>query len=378
MSDTSQETPSLPQNQRKLLNTLAIATIVVVIAAIWASWANRQIEKPTFETTPMFPALIDQINDVSKLTIQPPEGEAFTIVRGEGLRWMVPEKYNFSADPQQLKETVVGLAELDLVEKRTARSDWHHHLGLAEGAEEGNGVKVSVFGVNDQAIAELIVGNELSLGDVGGKKSVYVRRPGEDQTYVGRGNLEIDQEVAKWIEKDIIDTYRGRVRSVSITPAGGKAYTIQRDKPEDNDFKILRIPRGREARSAASANGIGSALSDLDFEDVKPIGEVKFGKASKAVYKTFDGLVVTIETVIEEENDIETRWAKISAAHDPASAIKIEDETKTPGLKQPDEVKREAELLNAKHSDWAYQLQTWVANNFSRPMEDMLKPLEGQ
>jgi hypothetical protein len=150
-------------------------------------------------------------------------------------------------------------------------------------------------------------------------------------------------------------------------------------------------------KSQGDLGAPASALTALEFDDVKPVGEIDFGKkpVGEADYRTFDGLVISIKMAEVDGNvwglvtasvDESARPAQTdSAKSEPAKPgddkagdkkpgeDKAAAEKKAPAIKSLDEVKKEAAAITARVQGWAYKLPSFAVRSFQSKMADMVE-----
>jgi hypothetical protein len=200
-----------------------------------------------------------------------------------------------------------------------------------------------------------LVGQPQGAADELGRTGVYVRRLNENQAWLARGNLAPKPNAADWLDKNVINLARDRIKGASVTPATGPAYELSRDNKDQQDFKLLDMPPRRELSFEGSPDGVGSAILGFDFDDVAKADQFDFSKAAQSVTHTFDGLDVTVKVATKDKE----RWATISAAG-------------TTPMTQ-----NEAMQINARVGGWAFKLQDSKADQFVATRETLLKPAGG-
>jgi hypothetical protein len=219
-------------------------------------------------------------------------------------------------------------------------------------------------------LASVIIGENVEGASAGGQQAVYVRRPSDPQTYVARGNVSPPTGQAHWLDKAFIDLARDRVKTVAMKPFKGRAYTVTRDKPQDENFRIVEsIPAGRVLRTENEPNGIGNALLGLSFDDVKPQQGLNLANAAGVAFVTFDGLTLNL-SLIEAENEF---WMTVAAVANPS----VQPQPPSPGASaalKPD-VAKEAKEINALVAGWAYKIPRYKGTLLTAPLEDLLKPV---
>jgi hypothetical protein len=160
---------------------------------------------------------------------------------------------------------------------------------------------------------------------------------------------------------------RERVSTVTVK-APGQALTVLRAKADDKDFTLKDVPADRKAKAAYDISAVGGAFESLELDDVRPAADLKFNASNPATEAvTFDGLRITASFA---EQDGAT-WARFAAkAEPPATPAKTEGDSK---LKSAEDVKKEAESINARVGGWAYKLQTYKAETLRKKLEDLLE-----
>jgi hypothetical protein len=280
----------------------------------------------------------------------------------------LPDKSNYPADFNAVRKTVLGLAELELVEPKTSREDWQEKLGLSLPKSGGTGTLVTLKDAKGEQLASLIVGASVEGASSGGRQAFYVRRQTEPQTYVARGTFAPPTAEAQWLDKAFVDLARERVKTAALKPFKGRPYSVARAKPEDQNFKIVEaIPPGRTLRSEGEPNGIGNALLGISFDDVKPASGMDFANAAQATFVTFDGLTLDLR-LIEKDQDF---WMTVDVA---AAAPAEQPTSSKPGDLKPDVAKEAAEIKTLV-AGWAYKVPRYKGALLVAPLEDLLNPV---
>jgi hypothetical protein len=361
--------PLIPVLRRRVqaLAKLAGVTAIAVVLAVVAVWQRASTGESDFTTVLMFPSLKAEMGNVTAIQVET-KTASFNVTRNAAGHWIIPDKANYPADGNTVLKTVLGLSELKLVEQRTSRTDWHEKLGVSLPKSGGTGTLVTMKNAKGEVLASVIVGGAVEGASAAGQQAVYVRHAQQPQTYVARGNFAPPTEESQWLDKAFIDLARTRVKTASVTPFKGKPYSVTRDKPSDENFRIVEaIPSGRILRTESEPNAIGNALMGMSFDDVKPLASVDFANAATASFTTFDGLGLSIK-VIEKDRDF---WLTVNATHD--ASVKAPEAEKPGGLK-PD-VAKEAKDINATVAGWAYKVPRYKGVLLTTPMEDLLRPV---
>src|SRR5690606_22728553 len=131
----------------------------------------------------------------------------------------------------------------------------------------------------------------------------------------------LPDDAAGWLVPEITDIPASRVQSVTIRHEGGDTIAIRKADAGDTNFTVDNIPEGRELSYPSVANSIASALDNLNLDDVRRAGagaadsegDVEPSRVT-TVFRTFDGLEVTVESTGTEDET----WIRLAAAAVPA------------------------------------------------------------
>lgn len=250
--------------------------------------------------------------------------------------WGLTDHDQYRAQQGKVRELLTGLTELRLSETRTADPAEYARLGVED--PKGKDAASTLVRVTDAhgALAELIVGHERAPAH-GDLATVYVRRPGEAQSWLAQGHLTVNAEAQDWLDRDIVNIAQDKIAAVTVTRGGqtlgftrqGKALALTEpaDHPKLDDFKV---------------EDVGRALENLTLEDVRP--EPAPGEAvGQSVFTAADGMTVTVN-VSKSGKEV---WATFAASGKDAAA------------------------LAAKLHGWAYEVGTWKETALVPTLDDL-------
>ena len=385
-------------NQKTLIG-LVVAALVAIAIAIGINHSNQPRSENVGDdekTTYLVPSLRDHVNDVDAIVLTGAENKPVATLKRAGAGWSIAEKGGYAVDTGKLREFLLKLADAKLVEQKTANKDKYATLGVEDVADkDAKGVEVALGGLAQPV--KLIVGNTNAHG------GTFVRRADETQSWLASGNISVDKKAENWLRKDLVDVAANRVESVSITRPDGKTVHISKQDESDANFKLADVPKGREAGSEFTLNGLASTLAGLRFDDVVPAQDAApIDKPLTARYATFDGLIVNVVAWEKDGKD----YAQLTATTDPdqanrhiaaqqknppatddakpADAAAAADSSKPAGVadsaKDREEklaaLEKEATDLNTRFKDWTFVLPAYKYANINKAPDDLLKPLQ--
>ncbi len=366
----------------KFLAILSLVTVGLVVAALVSQKSREQAHAGVESAGELFPELSAKVNDVTEIAIEK-AGQTATLVRA-GEQWTCREAGGYRAPFEKVRSTLVALSRMEIVEAMTKDPANHKKLGL----DLESGAKVTLRDASGAVAAELVVG-ETKYARNG--QRVYARRASEDQAYLCSGELTLSGDPLTWIEKEILRLDAARPTRIEITHADGETLTVTKAVPSSPNWDVLDVPEGRALKTAAVANPLGTALSYLTFDDVKPAAELPLGTnhVASARFATFDGMRVEVRLAKVEDKS----WITLSTsyeeppkelgpeapaepaeptAEDASGEEPATDAEVKPAEDRSAEVRAEVAKLEQEFAGWAYAIPQYKADLFQRRMADLL------
>ena len=338
--------------QKRSFLVLAAATLVLVVLAIVPAGRGDLTAAMADTNRLALPELGTKLGDLAWIRLSHGTDKA-NLAEVNG-KWTIAEKSNYPAAAGKVRQLLLALSNLTLVEAKTERPELFSRLGLDD-PKDGHSTLVSLQSRAGATIAELIVGRQRVDRFGGGEDGVYVRRPGENRTWLARGSLELSGQPIDWLDRGILDIAGQRIASVQLTDETGATLTLRR-AAADAPLAVEGAPAGAKFKSPPELSEPAAALHDLELVDVKPAAELAMPEqgAATAVYTTFDGLAVTVRLVRRDNAD----WAAIAASGSGAAEA-------------------EAKALNDRLSRWGYAIPETQANLMRRKLADLIEPPKG-
>lgn len=352
----------------KGLLILTVVTALSVAAAVWAVIDREQRASAAAAPDALFPGLIEQVNDVTRVSVAGP-GIAFTIVKGEDGGWTVPEKGGYPVKFETVKQAVVGIAALKPLEPRTAKPELHAKLNLRLPSDGGRGTLLALQTADGADLAAVLVGKTRSVATDSRPGWHYVRKADDNQSWLAEGRVEVWDKIDRWLDSEMPTIDRRRVRTVHIERPDGEVIDISKTNPNDRDFTVENIPEGMKMLHDTAANALGSTLGYLTFDDVLPGDEKALEEPLLARFTTFDGLVMEVRLAKQGE----AYWGRFQGRFDPA-AVRLDElaEDKRQGMKTEDEVREEADRINQRFAPWIYKLPEYKGKDFFVSRDELI------
>jgi Domain of unknown function (DUF4340) len=332
---------------------LALAAAAVLSAAVAIAVTvsgNWHLTDPQVGRL-VLPEVAPHLADVAKVVLKHANATITLVKRGNA--WTVAEKGDYPANGQKMREMLLALAQLTFVEPKTARSDLYQRLNLDDpSSPRSESIEVELYDANGAALGSLITGRRRVDELGGGNDGIYVRSPGNPQTWLARGNLDIDGDIVQWLDRRVVDIHDNRIKQAVLVGPDGATLTISRDKPEDK-FTLKELPAGRELKSDTTLVEPATVLQAVDLTDVRTGKDLPFPAqgVAKGSYTTFDGLTLAVETAKVGDTD----WMRLKASSDGSDKAKVE-----------------ADNLNQRWSPWVYGIAPYKAAAIRTKLDEVL------
>jgi Domain of unknown function (DUF4340) len=338
--------------QKRHLTLLAAATVVLVALAIAAVATSGSGISRAKSDQIGFPGLGDKLGQVAAVAVER-AGLHLTFVR-DGDKWLVTQKGNYPADAGKVRRIVLAMADMTLVEAKTQKPDLYPRLEV-EDPGKGKSTLIALKDKSGVALARLIVGKRRYDRLGAGNDGVYVRKPGDPQSWLARGALDFTDDTANWLDRRIIDLPDNRVAKLSLTQPDGTSLVLSRAAP-DAKFAVTGAPANAKYKSDTALGEPAMALETLDLDDVQPAAKLPVpGKGvTAASYTTFDGLTVDLKLFQHDNKD----WIALSAAGSGKAAP-------------------EATKITDRGSHWIYAIPGYKAKMMQTKLADLLEPPKG-
>ena len=353
--------------------TLIAVAAAALIAFQPGSAPVRQLDQPAF------PELRADPDAVAKVILTTNAGSV-TLLREVADRWVTLERFGHAVDAAKVRELIVTLADMRLIEAKTSQPERYPRLELEDpGSEGANSRLLRLETADGSLLAEMIIGKQRPRATGTQASGTYLRRPGEDQSWLASGGLGLDQNVVDWLDDQIVDLDGARLRRIEVRPVDGEAYAIERAAP-GGPLALAGLAAG-ETATEASLDRLANALSSLRLEDVRPRADLAWPEAHPtATFTTFDGLELTVELATIDA----TNWLRIDARAvaptAPTAATAEPAPAPEPGAGEGEsEVETAAEppvdaaSLDQRLGRWAYQVPAWVHDRLTTPRAALLE-----
>jgi len=269
----------------ELRTTLALGGAAVVLAVVaLVSAPGRAVPDAFFDIgEPFFPEFTDPEAASTLEVVEFDEATAaaipFQVTNRDGL-WTIPSHNDYPADGAERLSNIA--ADIISVVKEDFRSDNvadHEALGVIDPTDlttpglVGRGTRVTVRDANGEALADLIVGNQVE-----GRQGLrFVRVPEQKRVYSARFEADISTAFEDWIEQNLLEVERDEVVHIVLNEyevdeqtrraTAPREFTL--DKVEDNVWDGTGVPEGQEV-NFVEVNRLVGAIIGMEIAGVRP------------------------------------------------------------------------------------------------------------
>ena len=323
---------------------LFVAALVVVAGAFWLSYSKRPQSNETPAGAPVLEGLKATLNDVTEIRIAKGDATHVTLKKRDA-DWSVLER-EYTADSGKVRKLLLDLGALRVVEEKTSDPANYARIGVEDvSSPKAGGTRVEI--VTPKKVHTLIVGKSAE------GKAAYVRVAGAAKSALASPQLTPEADPKRWLDHAVADIPESRVKDVAITPAAGPAYSVTREKKEQNDFTVSNVPKGRELSNPGAGTAVAGDLTTLQLDDVRhAVPDAK--PTASATFHTFDGLEVKVDGFLDGDRHY--------LALTPASTAK--------------ETEAESQTLAGRTKGWQYEVPSYKYDALFRPLEELLKKPE--
>jgi len=354
----------------KNLTILIVVTLIVVIAAI--KLTNQGVISPVQQK--LLPDLMAELNDITIIEVVT-TNDKFSLTRTDD-RWVLPEKHNYPADISKIRKTLLGAADLTILEAKTTKPELYEKIGVTDVTEKDSAATLLTLKKQDKVVASILIGNTQL---VAGGQEIYMRKAGDVQSWLVVGDLSIDKTSTDWLNKSVMSIEDERMREVVITPAHGEKLRIFRETEENQDYQLAEMPENTELSSPYLLKQMATFLNDLNMDDVVVAKDITFDakESTQAVFKTFDGLEITATLQAKEGKQyaqfIAVAGEPVEKSQSMPESNKETEKTPTITVDKRAQVATEVAELSKRLSQWVYVLPSSKVDNLLKKRDDLVK-----
>lgn len=353
------------------LKTLLLLLAALAIGVV-AYYFNANTSPSSVDAdSSLIPGLANNLNSVTKFTVTEAGNAVLSEVSKSDKVWVVESRDGYEANKTAVRILFNNLAEAKLVEAKTSNPDNYIKLGVENiDNENAQGILISVDGMNKPV--HVVFGNAGSSG----KNTQYVRRQGEQQSWLINKKFKLNTDVTDWLQKDILDIPPERIKTVQIIHPDGSVVNIANDGEDEYEYTLdAAEPEGKKL-SESEIYQVANALSYLQLRDVATFSKLNTESITPVVtvFKTFDGLTITTKSYaldIEKYFTIDVAFSAADIDKSVLSEGEQADSTSDSAMtSDPKAAEALANKSKQKLEGWAYLFPTITQDALIKKLED--------
>lgn len=360
----------------KNLLVLIVLAVVLAIVAVKTS-DNGSKSSPNVIGKPVFPDLV--ADDVEKIVITSAEGTT-TVARVNDI-WSVPDRFNYPADFNKLKDYILKFTDMKIGQIMKLDEKQKAAMKLTP----ATGTRVDLVGKNNATITSILIG-EARMRKPAGEMAEYGGYP--DGQYISPDNgkniylvsaalSELPLNAKNWLDPDLLNVMSSDIKEISITGPDRKDTKLIRKK-DNTGFELDGISTN-EVTVDSKMYSLESALSYMKLDEVADpsLNSEATGLDKPTVFKatTHKGEFFTVK-LGKKKDGTDYRFCKFETALIPAEKQPdAKDENEKKKMEEAAKARKELEDkikgINDKLSKWTYLISAQKADTMT-PARDTL------
>lgn len=336
----------------KLFVSLSAAALLSLAAAGAVYVSGNRWEAGELAGAAAFPVLEKRINDVVSLQITQGGGK-LEFVRDGGV-WKAAEPYGgYELAANRVDPLIVRLSQADLIEPKTRDPEKYELLDLGDpDVKDSKARRIVMRDADGAVILETVLGSKRWDAFGAGKSGSYIRKPGEERTWLANLDINPTIEIEDWVEADFFAIDEATVSAVTVVHEGQEPLRIVRASGEEPAFELAGLPpESKRKESGPKPEDVVDGYGSIALEDLRKLNATPAGaNVVTSTLKTNDGLTVTFWLRGEGDED----WVSLSA-------------------EGTGEAKKRAEEINARVKGWEYEIPSWKADKLFRSRSDFIE-----
>lgn len=339
---------------RTLIVLIILGVIAVVGGWYFGPGSVPSEQKSVYAGKLMFPDLVPKLQNIARIELEH-DGKTLTIAH-HGDHWGLVDRDGYPVQEAKLRSMLTALTELRLVEPRTSKPSQYATLGVESANAKGSSSNLlRIFDRSGKVTLALLVGHQRSGTAGHAPEEVYVRHPGDKQSWLAEGHLEVDADPQVWLDRDIMNIDHSRITKVTVSHA---SETLEFDRTGDK-FTLL-TPAQHPKLDSYKLEDVARALELLTFEDVQRSGSPPGNELGTSVFTTNDGLTVTAHVFQWPKDPLQTGGEGDIAVRFSVTGV--------------DKAEPEAARLESLVNGWTYALGSWKKTSLVPSLSDLAAP----
>ncbi|MGV6852471.1 MAG: DUF4340 domain-containing protein [bacterium] len=350
--------------------TLIAFIIILLAGSIWINMSEQSDQIGSQNSQAGWKSEIKQrINNIDSLEIKNHDKQ-IKIQQKDG-QWVVSSKQDYPANIAEIRGLLRNLAEIKVIEKKTANPEKLAVLELATSdSPEGAGTEVEVK--NGDWNEAIIIGKSAQHG------GSFIRHSDQNQSWLSKKTIALKTSISDWLQKDVLHFPKESWTSIQVNRPDGN-YQL---KGEDGTYTLSPIEKGKELKFAGVFNAVAEGLSRVKLEDVKPASSAQQLKSNVTLnYHSDQG----VDVIVKQYDIDDSKWyqfdvqvSDVAGGSDDSKKTTATAEGESPDQSKPAKDKKDLDLDKARETaqrvhGWLYKLPAFKSVQLDKKLEDFIK-----
>ena len=318
-----------------------IIAFVALVALIFGWLLGSEERQSDFSAQPIFPDLQRHIDAVNAFRLESAGGLILDANKQAG-QWLAKNSGDYPLQNDDVVRLLNDVVQAELDSAKTAKPENFARLGLQDIAAQDSNAKQLTIQTDEQQWT-LLVGNRASSGH-----GIYVRKPGENQTWLSKTLLNLPSEANSWLETQILSIRLDDISEISRTDHWRIVREVidsEADTQGEAKWQLAELEEGRALQYDSILENTAENILSLSFDALahhRPFELQADDLQAEVILKTHSGDVISMKLYSIGDSDL----------------LVLDSAT-----------------IDNRWEQWVYQLSSFDAGKLNKTMEDFLQPL---
>jgi hypothetical protein len=285
-------------------------------------------------------------------------------------------------EAEKVRELALGVANLRLVEPKTAQPDRLPRLELEDPAKaEAKSRQVELLGKGGEVLASAVSARRSTASTAAAGRACTSAAAARSRLGSPSGEFRVPAGAPELMDRELLDVPEADVARATLGADGPSPLVIAKPDPKAEAYVLegAAIPPPGKKVDQDKLGRVADSLSKLSFQDVRPLAEVPFpADAPEVRFETWDGLRLEARVARTGEGEKAEHWVALAVAEGaslgtPEVLPPVAGEAARPAGKALPE--RAAEIRR-KVDGWAFKLPEYLGGRLAWGIDDLLADVE--
>ncbi len=332
-------------------NTLSLFVIGAGLIGAGVYLTQQEQGQSEFNKTHLVADFASKANALSQLKIISAGNTVVIDAQKKDGQWIMVNLDNYPVDSSKISTLVNELAQASIVEKKTAKAEKLHKLGLRDISNDDSAA-TAISLIADGSEYQILLGSYPS----GSNNARYVRYQNNTQSYEIDRRIDTPNFVNNWIERKLYSGFSFTdIKQITRQATHNSAdnFIVEKETKETPHFSLPSLPEGKQYIRDGIFDELSNAIAGFRFDAPVYVNKPLWQEAEVVTitFSLFNGLTRQMDFTKSGDD----YWLKVSASGS-------DDVSKTL-----------AEEFNNKASAWQYKIPEFSYEGFTKSMDNYIE-----